>query len=83
MSRDDVKRILIRHPAEPRGLVDRVSVRSYPADLATGRGSQVVRLRSAKPLFAGSIPAPASINVRSCKSASIDAQRQRHRDLIV
>ena len=25
------------------------------------RGSQVVRLRSAKPLFAGSIPAPASI----------------------
>ena len=64
MSRDDVKRILIRHPAEPRGLVDRVSVRSYPADLATGRGSQVVRLRSAKPLFAGSIPAPAS-NQRS------------------
>ena len=60
MSRDDVKRILIRHPAELRGLVDRFGVRSYPADLATRRGSQVVRLRSAKPLFAGSIPAPAS-----------------------
>src|SRR6476469_9556378 len=28
--------------------------------LATRRGSQVVRSRSAKPLFAGSIPAPAS-----------------------
>ena len=31
-------------------------------DLAIWRGSQVVRSRSAKPLFAGSIPAPASPN---------------------
>ena len=36
--------------------------------LATRRGSQVVRSRSAKPLFAGSIPAPASI----FRSVSLD-----------
>src|SRR5712664_2084701 len=45
------------------------------------RGSQVVRLRSAKPLFAGSIPAPASTphaasvhnGVSGSKAGSIDS----------
>jgi hypothetical protein len=38
--------------------------------LTTRRGSQVVRSRSAKPLFAGSIPAPAL----RCRSGSLDTR---------
>ncbi len=45
--------------------VDRFHPRSYAPVRAKRRGSQVVRSGSAKPLFAGSIPAPASPARRS------------------
>ena len=48
--------------------LDRSAATTILSALASRRGSQVVRSRSAKPLFAGSIPAPAS---RS-RSVSLD-----------
>ena len=47
------------HPLPTCGIV---TIRVRHIGASTRRGSQVVRPRSAKPLFAGSIPAPASID---------------------
>ena len=49
-----------RRIEEDCGRVDREIRRSYSPVRRQRRGSQVVRSGSAKPLFAGSIPAPAS-----------------------
>jgi hypothetical protein len=48
-------------PIDLRSALDTSAATMILSALAQRRGSQVVRSRSAKPLFAGSIPAPASI----------------------
>src|SRR6266404_4332776 len=50
-----------------RSALDTSAATTILSALVYRRGSQVVRSRSAKPLFAGSIPAPASFRRRRTK----------------
>ena len=67
-----------------RSALDTSAATTILSALASWRGSQVVRSRSAKPLFAGSIPAPASLNFkRRCRFViDIDSRMPAHQDAI-
>lgn len=56
---------------------ERVGQAALPAGSGEGRGSQVVRQRSAKPLFAGSIPARASCHLNVICRGSRPASGRR------
>ena len=62
-----------------RSALDTSAATTILSALASRRGSQVVRSRSAKPLFAGSIPAPASFHVSQVESARSRAKFDRER----
>jgi hypothetical protein len=62
-----LRRASVQRPIGEAGrCVDTANRRSYAPIRDKRRGSQVVRSGSAKPLFAGSIPAPASISRAGC-----------------
>src|SRR5690242_20397981 len=64
----NVKPFAVANAISLSSVLDTSAATTILSALASRRGSQVVRSRSAKPLFAGSIPAPASLlNPKSFK----------------